>query len=406
METLYILAPFPLYDDYGSSVRVISELKILENGITKGYIDNNIHIKIFAYDISQTYLKYLWNIRHKLTYILLPKRISKNYQMGANISRLYMDLWLIKNFIKTYASCKSLVYMHTSIPLFYLNLLKKFKEITSNNIIVDLHGIALKEVGKFMRRVLYPFEKTCILKVNKIVFSNISTRICFDRIFLTKNVYKENMHIFPDVIDTDIFKPMNDMYVMKLKKKLKLDNKVVILYVGSFTKVQGIDKLIESFPLIIRDIPNAYLLLVGGKWTPIMYKKYARMIKKYREKIKIWSSVSYLKGLKIIINLADITVSPKFHTCQSNQKVLVYAAIGKPIVVYNTLANRFLLKNNAFYAYKFTSEALAKAILQAYDKISTCNFNKENLRKYVKKKFSLNSTHLIKEYVNILLNYS
>lgn len=61
-------------------------------------------------------------------------------------------------------------------------------------------------------------------------------------------------------IDTEHFSPVDST---ELKTSLGLSGKRVIVSVGRLVHRKGQDKLIESMPSIIQEIPNAHLLLVG-----------------------------------------------------------------------------------------------------------------------------------------------
>jgi len=179
----------------------------------------------------------------------------------------------------------------------------------------------------------------------------------------------------------------------------------VLLYVGSFTPVQGIDKLLQAFPLLAEDIRDVHLIMAGGRWSPSLFRKYKALIRKLKNNITMIESVNYLRDLNKLVNIADITISPKLPTCQSNQKVLVYGAVGKPIVVFRTMANVFLLRDKAFYARELTAEALANAVKEAYDKLSNGSFDKHKLIKYIRDNYSIKSAKLINKIREIMLEF-
>jgi phosphatidylinositol alpha-1,6-mannosyltransferase len=61
-------------------------------------------------------------------------------------------------------------------------------------------------------------------------------------------------------IDTEHFSPVDST---QLKASLGLSGKRIIVSVGRLVHRKGQDKLIESMPTIIQEIPNAHLLLIG-----------------------------------------------------------------------------------------------------------------------------------------------
>ena len=61
-------------------------------------------------------------------------------------------------------------------------------------------------------------------------------------------------------IDTDHFKPLDSK---DLRKSLGLEHKKVIVSVGRLVHRKGQDFLIKSMPLILAQVPNAHLVLIG-----------------------------------------------------------------------------------------------------------------------------------------------
>ena len=76
---------------------------------------------------------------------------------------------------------------------------------------------------------------------------------------LTNKAQQAMVKIAPG-IDTDHFVPTD---ASVLRRSLGLENKKVIVSVGRLVHRKGQDYLIQSMPLILHQVPNAHLLLVG-----------------------------------------------------------------------------------------------------------------------------------------------
>jgi len=408
---LHIIAPFPLVEDYGSSMRVISELKAIEYGLDRGYFDDlDIKtIRVFTYSIAPNYVRYLSKLAKivKVEFYTLPHFLVNAFRMGFNVKRIPLDSYIIEKLIsKTKLAEDTLLYCHTNIPLFYLGILPY---ISNFKIILDLHGVLTYEINRPLNTIIDVIETRLLKEVDTFVFSNVSTEYCLRSLtaryndIINHNDEKFKSIILPDMVDTNIFRSLNPDYVAKVKKRMGLQGKFIIIYTGSLTQVQGVDMLIEAFPLVKEQIPNACLVIGGGRWTPNVYYAYAKIAKKYKDSILLKPSVNYLTELNTLLNIADIAVSPKLSTCQSNQKVLVYAAVGKPVVTFRTLANEFLLKENAFYADKISSQYLASAIYRAYEALISKAFDSSKLVNYVKSNFSTQSPPLL-DLIHLILS--
>ena len=78
---------------------------------------------------------------------------------------------------------------------------------------------------------------------------------------IEKGVDAEKIYVLPNGVDTQRFQRINPD--RKLKEKLGLTDEIVIGYVGSFVKYEGLDILIEAFAQLFNEHKKIFLLLVG-----------------------------------------------------------------------------------------------------------------------------------------------
>ena len=60
----------------------------------------------------------------------------------------------------------------------------------------------------------------------------------------------------PDKVSTSEMKRVRELYGIK-------DDELMILFVGRLVWIKGVDKLVMAMPLILKEIPNAKLVVVG-----------------------------------------------------------------------------------------------------------------------------------------------
>jgi phosphatidylinositol alpha-1,6-mannosyltransferase len=106
-------------------------------------------------------------------------------------------------------------------------------------------------------------------------------------------------------IDVDHFRPVDSSL---LRKTLGLAQKKVIVSVGRLVHRKGQDRLIAAMPEILRQVPNAHLVIVGQG-------PYRSELEKLVEKFKISDSVTFIgriqyEQLPIYICLGDIFAMP------------------------------------------------------------------------------------------------
>jgi phosphatidylinositol alpha-1,6-mannosyltransferase len=85
----------------------------------------------------------------------------------------------------------------------------------------------------------------------------------FTRSAIAKSVTKESVQSMVKIapgIDTDHFSPAD---ASKLREELGLTHKKVIVSVGRLVHRKGQDVLIEAMPAIIKEVPEAHILMIG-----------------------------------------------------------------------------------------------------------------------------------------------
>jgi PEP-CTERM/exosortase A-associated glycosyltransferase len=89
-----------------------------------------------------------------------------------------------------------------------------------------------------------------------------------------RGVSDDNISVVPNGVNIDEFKPIERCKT--LAESLGLNGGPVFGFVGSFYRYEGLRFLVEAFPKIRAQIPNARLLLVGGGEEEQVLKELAR----------------------------------------------------------------------------------------------------------------------------------
>jgi len=134
----------------------------------------------------------------------------------------------------------------------------------------------------------------------------------------------------------------DEAQLRRLRKSLKLQDKRVILYTGTFEPYQGLELLLRAIPAVVGSSDNVHFLIVGGKEKQIVsFKALARQL-------KIDEHVSFTgerphQEMPLYIKLADILISPRIKGDNVPLKIYLYLATGKPIVATNISAHTQVL---------------------------------------------------------------
>ena len=149
----------------------------------------------------------------------------------------------------------------------------------------------------------------------------------------TWQVAPEKIVVMPNGVDINLFKPevpQSD----ELRSQLGLTNSPVIIFVGGFQPWHGLELLVESFAMVLKEIPAAKLLLVGdGRARPDVEKSI--------QKFGVASNViitGFLPQAEIpkYLSIADLAVMPYPELPKemwfSPLKMYEYMSAGKAIV--------------------------------------------------------------------------
>lgn len=135
----------------------------------------------------------------------------------------------------------------------------------------------------------------------------------------------------------------------------------ILMYVGNLQPYQGVDLLLESFTLAVKDTKIGRLVIVGGT---------TKDINKYQEKVReleIGARVHFLgpkplEQLGSYLSQADVLVSPRTRGYNTPMKIFSYLSSGKPVLATNILSHTQALSGQAAILAEPRSEEFARAI--------------------------------------------
>ena len=182
-------------------------------------------------------------------------------------------------------------------------------------------NLAIKRIGKSVDHLTYlgEFTRQVISKA------------------LTDKSASEMVKIAPG-IDTAHFIPRPD--AMQKRRELGLNDKKVIISVGRLVHRKGQDKLIEAMPDILKNIPNAHLLLVGeGPYENHLNKLVNKL--SLKDQVTFTGRITY-ENLPTYLSAADLFVMPsrsRFFGLEVEGLGIVYleaSACGIPVIAGNS----------------------------------------------------------------------
>ena len=268
-----------------------------------------------------------------------------------------------------------------SLMLTRLSIKKRFSVIEVCNI-PDFHIFTTLLPKLFGSKVIFSmFEKTGAVFTESLRLSN--THIFIKIInFITKMV----MHYADHIIFTDIVVQKESIENFKIpsgKTTLVLnvpdesvfnlepvyrddpDHDFCITIVSSILQRYGLQTMLQAVPLLLKEIPNLKVHIIGGgDFFPHMKKMAEEMgIEEY---LNCTDIIPYEQVSKYIA-MADICVAPMLDDVGTPNKVLEYIAMGKPTISTDLPGLKALFDDNTIvYYHPGDKHELADRILELY----------------------------------------
>ncbi len=137
---------------------------------------------------------------------------------------------------------------------------------------------------------------------------------------------------------------------------------VVLTYVGSFRRFQGVDLLFNALPAVRREAPHVRLVMVGGTPQEIVTAR-AVLHGAGLENAVVFLGQVPTDELVQVLAASDILIAPRRGGTHAPMKVLDYLRSGTAIVATDCVANRSVLTPACAVLVHPSPEALAGGIL-------------------------------------------
>jgi len=182
-------------------------------------------------------------------------------------------------------------------------------------------------VWKTLKPVLYPVKKA-FDKANKIIAVSEAVKQFMSHIVSQP----EKIEVIPNGVDLEQFICASNG--KKLREELNLPlNDPIVFFVGRFSVRKGIHILMDAFKHVVKEIPNAKLL-IAGKGFLKEYLKHKAKANKIAENVKFLGCI-FGKALAKFYMASDVVVCPSIFAEAFGIVILEAMAAGKPVIATN-----------------------------------------------------------------------
>jgi glycosyltransferase involved in cell wall biosynthesis len=226
-------------------------------------------------------------------------------------------------------------------------------------------------------------------KADKII---CGSQFMIEHIIKNYQAPKKKIYLVPRGIDEEYFneQDFDESYIENLINKHELKNKIVLSQIARITHWKDQETTIKSIAIIKEKIPNIKLLLVGS-YSEDRESYYSSLVKHIKdsslEENVIF--VGFTQKIKEILSITDINISSSSKPETFGRANVEGMFLGVPLIATKIGATSDYIiegKTGFFFEsknYNNLSEKIIKSI--------NTDFDKEYIKHFVKKNFTLNS---------------
>jgi len=345
-----MIAPTSFFADYGSHVRILEEARILQK------LGNRITLCTYhsGQDVDDLTIERTAGI---------PWR--KGYEIGSSWHKMAFDALL-------WVKCAKLVrrlrpdvihaFLHEGALIGYpLSLL------VGVPLVFDFQGSLTSEMmdHKFLQpdslsyRLLYRLEELITRLPQALLVNSLHAAELLVNQF---GCDRRTIHIVPDCVDSDRFRPDVIDKVKRLALRARLGippGRKVVAYLGLLAEYQGIDLLLQAAVHLLEVRFDAHFLIMGFPNV----EHYREMAAQFGlvEHVTFTGRIPYEEA-PTYLALGDVAGAPKISATEGSGKLLNYMATRLPVVAFDTPVSREYLGEQGVYVPLGDALALARAL--------------------------------------------
>ncbi len=266
----------------------------------------------FRKGLVSQYIRYFANLKKAI------RTISNRYHF--NIIHVFDEP--LMGFVGWLASRKN------KVPLVYqVTHLKEEETLLYGK--YNIYGLRLKN---YLRGKVGLLIRNCILRRATVVFA-VSDQM--RDLFIRYDVKASKIKVIPAGIDCNTKPRDYEVAANKIRASLKLENKHILLYIGTLNRFRKLDFLLDVLKQVLKQYHDAILVVVGGSNEDRMWFKNEAEQKGVADQVILVDTVPR-KEIYGYIKAADVCLSPYepniVQNCNSPVKLLDYLIMGRPVV--------------------------------------------------------------------------
>ncbi len=373
---ILMIAPTSFFSDYGCSVRILEEAKILQ---ARG---NELTICTYRNGKEVPGL----NIRRTPS---IPFR--EHYEVGSSPHKIGFDILLFWTVLwSALRSRPDVIHAHMHEGALIGLIIGRLLGIP---VVFDFQGSLTGEMmdHQFLRRdsVFYRplrwLERTIDRKSPAILTSSHNAKQVLVKEFGCR---PEKVHTVPDCVDVHGFYPAaREEQAALTERKSHLGiaaERRVIVYLGLLADYQGTDALLEAAAHLVQQRGDVHFLIMGFPAVEQYQQKALKL--GVADHVTFTGKIPYQQA-RDYLAVGDVAVAPKLSATEGSGKILNYMAMALPTVAFDMPVSREYLGELGIYATPADPLSLAQALYEGLFNDDHRSTGRQ-LRQIVKERFT------------------
>ncbi|HAV42600.1 TPA: glycosyltransferase family 1 protein [bacterium] len=341
---ILIVAPTPFFSDRGCHIRIYENTKILQGF---GY-DVLICTYHHGRDISGVRIK-------RIPYLTWYRKV----EVGASWHKVYLDLiLLVKTVWESIRFKPEIIYAYLIEGALIGYIASRLLRIP---VIYDIQGIAAVELLE--QGFIKSIALSNILKRFEMKLLGLADAVICNTFALAEKLKnktnKEKVYLVRDMINSNNYAKARENRNER-RERLGIRSETVVIYTGYFSKLHGIDMLLDAASLVVKKkIDNIRFVLIG--YPEVQYRKMVTELG-LEEKFIFIGRVSY-EELPDYLSIGDVAISLKISATEGHGKLYHYLAAGLPTILYDTPVNHEIMGEAGLFVKTSSAEEVANAII-------------------------------------------
>jgi len=369
-----VIAPQPFYQERGTPIAVDLLVKTLSK--------HNHEIDLLVYDIGDDRVYKNVNIHKVGTFPAI-----KSIKPGFSFKKIYFDFFLLVRLIRLLIKNKYDVIHAVEESVFMAFILGPIFRVPYIDDVDSCMTTQLVDKFPFLNIFSKLLHKIEVLPMR---FATAVVPMCELFAKDARNVGAKRVVVLKDVSLIEEGVECDE----DIRAEFNIQGKIC-MYIGNLESYQGLDFLLASFELVIKKLPDAKLVIIGGEDEDI--EKYKNITKQlFFDGNVLFMGKRPVSLIGAYMKQADLLVSPRIHGVNTPMKIYSYIDSGTAVLATDRLTHNQVLTSSISCLSDVSEEAFSNNMVLLLNNDALRNELAVNAKKYVR------SEHSYESYENTL----